>query len=501
MGSGMAIDTTDSFSGPYLTNGATTVFPFTFKALGTADISVTLDGAEVDSADYSVAINPGSGGSISFFVAPAAGQELFVLLDPVFTQPISFENGSAWLAEPVNETADRAAQRDIWLRDRILRGVLLPRGEVGQELPSAADRAGKFLAFDGAGALAAVVGALAVPALAVNIATDGGGNVQALLNSSLQADRHFNSVVTVAPGELAAWVLTTTPTPGQARDGILIYHTMDDPSNGLHVLGYANSGCVGGQAGGFAMDGPGTGSAAQCNRRGSGTGNGVNGNRVDDGDGYGVSGQFSSLGTGAGVQAIKQNSGVTGTAGTGPALLVENSSNEGHAIDSATALVNTTDTSHRFTRLQREGINADFRMSNAGARGGPTSVVRAVLAPGEASTGAGAVNAFEAIIGANITGSAEVNGFAAVNDSAGNAVAHGVIGLARGANTTNYGGRFGASGAANNIALRVDGQSWLLGNIQGSLPEYANDAAASATLAVGYWYINSTTGAVTSRRV
>src|SRR3546814_6190556 len=71
-------------------------------------------------------------------------------------------------------------------------------------------------------------------------------------------------------------------------------------------------------------------------------------------------------------------------------------------------------------------------MNADGARGGPLSVVRAVLAPGAASTGAGGVNAFEAIIGANITGSDKVCGLLAVNDSAGNEVAIGVHGLARG---------------------------------------------------------------------
>src|SRR3546814_17546227 len=118
------------------------------------------------------------------------------------------------------------------------------------------------------------------------------------------------------------------------------------------------------------MDGSGIGSALQCNRRGDGFGNGANGNVVDEVTGFGLSGQFSSTAIGGGVEAIKQNSGVTGTAGIGPALQVANSSDEGHAIDSATAPNNLTDTSHRFTRLQREGINADFRLNAAGARGG-----------------------------------------------------------------------------------------------------------------------------------
>lgn len=504
----MPVSSEISINGPYYPNGVALDFAFDFKATAANEVvAVNEVGSVISTALYSVSLDADEGGVLTFGTAPAAIDYpvIYVVSSPALTQPSDFDNsGPSFNPAAVTRAFDRAAARDLKQQREIDRGLKVPFGEVGLQIPGLASRIGKFLAFDGAGALIAVAGAMAVPALAANIATDGGGNVQAMLNSSLQANKHFNSVVTVVPGELAGWVLTTTPTPGQARDGLLIYHTMDDPSNGLHVLGYANSGCTGGQAAGFAMDGPGTGTAMQANRRGNGNGNGATGNVVDSVNGYGVSGQFSSLGTGAGVQAIKQNSGVTGTAGTGPALLIENSSNEGHAIDSATALVNTTDTSHRFTRLQRQGINADFRMNNAGARGGPISVVRAVLAPGGASTGAGVVAAFEAIIGANITGSAEVNGMAIANGSAGNTVAHGLYAASTGANITNYGLRCTASGATNNIALRADGACWLLGRIQISLadiPSYANDAAAAATLQVGFLYRNSTTGAITARQI
>src|SRR3546814_8213390 len=104
---------------------------------------------------------------------------------------------------------------------------------------------------------------------------------------------------------------------------LLIYHVMDDPCNWLHVLATSNPGCTGGQAGGFAMDGSGIGSALQCNRRGDGFGNGANWNVVDEVTGFGLSGHFSSTAICGGVEAIKQNSGVTGTAGIGPALQVE----------------------------------------------------------------------------------------------------------------------------------------------------------------------------------
>lgn len=146
----MAVETTNAFSGPFLPNGATLVFPFTFTAPSPAEVEVVLrtaDGTETIATGYTVALTPGGGGSVTFAVAPAAGPELFIRLDPFFTQQIEFENGSAWLAEPVNESADRAALRDIWLRDRVLRAIGLPFGEQGIVLPPAAERVGKFISF------------------------------------------------------------------------------------------------------------------------------------------------------------------------------------------------------------------------------------------------------------------------------------------------------------------------------------------------------------------
>lgn len=328
-----------------------------------------------------------------------------------------------------------------------------------------------------------------------------GGTIQALLDSALKADTVFSS--TFDNGDPSAWGFRLNgEADGKDFDVLQINFVIGSGQrgNGLHVMTEALSGALGGQSIGGAMNGDGIGDALVGNSYEMVTGNGGTFNKVGEGDGYGGSLQFSSTGTGAAGQIIKQNSGVTGTAGIGPALLVTNISDEGVAIDSSTALNNATDTSNRFSRLQLFGINADFRMNAAGARTGAISVVRAVATPAAASTGASVVNLFDAVGGANINGAAEFNGLSSILDGVGNTVEHAIFGLARGANTTNYGGRFGATGGTNNIALRVDGQSWLLGNIQGSLPEYANDAAASATLAIGYWYLNSTTGAVTARR-
>ncbi len=144
----MAINTTNSFSGPFLTNGATKVFPFTFTAPSAAEVSVLLraaNGVETAGAGFVVTVNPNGGGSVTFAVAPAAGSQLLILLNPYFTQQIEFENGSAWLAEPVNEQADRSALRDQVLKRDIGRALLVPVGTPGAVMPSLQSIRGKFL--------------------------------------------------------------------------------------------------------------------------------------------------------------------------------------------------------------------------------------------------------------------------------------------------------------------------------------------------------------------
>ncbi len=146
----MAVETTNAFSGPFLPNGATTVFPFDFTAPSGNEVAVMLrsaDGAESFPTDFEVTINPGFGGTVTFLNPPAAGPELFVLLDPDFRQQIGFENGSGWLAEPVNEIADRSASRDQVLRREVARSIMAPLGDGPMVLPPVSERAGKFMAF------------------------------------------------------------------------------------------------------------------------------------------------------------------------------------------------------------------------------------------------------------------------------------------------------------------------------------------------------------------
>ncbi|NKJ43055.1 hypothetical protein [Novosphingobium sp. SG720] len=154
----MAVSTTNAYDGPFSANGVTLSFPFTFTAQSTADVAVLLDDQPI-TAGYTVELYEGGGGTVTFAAAPGPGK-LVVWLDPDFTQTTAFENGSAWLAAPVNLANDRAALRDQALSRDLKRCMRIPLGENAGTLPSAAKRKGKFFAFspiDGTAVLADAV--------------------------------------------------------------------------------------------------------------------------------------------------------------------------------------------------------------------------------------------------------------------------------------------------------------------------------------------------------
>lgn len=178
----MAVSTTNAFDGPFIANGVATSFPFTFTAQTASDVRVLVDGADV--SGYSVEIHADGGGTVSFDAAPATGS-LLIWLDPDFTQTTAFEDGSAWLAGPVNAANDRAALRDQALARDIGRGFMVPPGESGVALPAAAARAGKYFAFDAQGAAVLLPGTSLSPAQAALVAMSGGDSV----DSAVEAQR------------------------------------------------------------------------------------------------------------------------------------------------------------------------------------------------------------------------------------------------------------------------------------------------------------------------
>lgn len=113
----MTVPVTNAWSGPYVGDGATTAFPFTFRAMGTEYVGVRLDGA-AQTAGFTVALNAnGIGGTVTMATAPAAGVEVVPFSSPSFRQDVSFQNAGPFLPETHDEVADEAAVRDIYLRN------------------------------------------------------------------------------------------------------------------------------------------------------------------------------------------------------------------------------------------------------------------------------------------------------------------------------------------------------------------------------------------------
>lgn len=172
----MAVSSVDTLSGPYTTNGVTTTFPFTFKAMAEGEVRVfriasTGIETEIGSGSYDVTLGE-DGGSVVFTVAPAAGDPLYIGTDPDFTQQITFENQGAFLPEVMNEAFDRAAIRDLAIKRDLDRAIRVPLGEESAILPPIADRTLKYLGFDAAGlpiATDAVVDLVANEALGISV--------------------------------------------------------------------------------------------------------------------------------------------------------------------------------------------------------------------------------------------------------------------------------------------------------------------------------------------
>ena len=152
----MTVETENSYTGPYTTNGLTTAFPFDFDTVAVSDVSVILvdaDGTETVASGYSVSRTDG-GGTVTFDTAPATGYSLFVVLEPSFSQSTDFTQGGTYLASAHNAALDRSALRSIRNRRDADRAVKAPLGEAPLNLPAAQSRRSKLMGFEGEGAIA-----------------------------------------------------------------------------------------------------------------------------------------------------------------------------------------------------------------------------------------------------------------------------------------------------------------------------------------------------------
>jgi hypothetical protein len=139
----MTITTTDVSSGPYAGTGATgQQFVVDFQSAGEDEIEVQLDGIVVDPSAYTFDREADGTGTVT---ATLDG-EVMIFSKPNFLQGADFQRFGPYFPDDINPHLDRAAQRDLYLKDRVDRALVVPFGETVPELPDP-DAAG-FLAWN-----------------------------------------------------------------------------------------------------------------------------------------------------------------------------------------------------------------------------------------------------------------------------------------------------------------------------------------------------------------
>lgn len=157
----MTISTEDREDGPYATNGVTVAFAFAFKVFTSADVKVVYkptSGAEqtlVLTTNYTVALNADQNANPGGVVTTTGGSSPYnngtitVTSDIAETQATQLPNAGGWFPKVVENALDKLTIIAQQLRGLIDRGIRQPISDATRlnDLPSAADRAGKFLFF------------------------------------------------------------------------------------------------------------------------------------------------------------------------------------------------------------------------------------------------------------------------------------------------------------------------------------------------------------------
>ena len=176
----MTVSVTSAISGPYTPNSVTTAFPFTFKAMATDEVGVLRGGVEVFSG-FTVFLTDPAGGTVTFTSAPATGSgSILIFSRPDFTQDIDFTNTGPFLPESHDEANDRAAVRDISLKQHV--DQLLPTSMLDPAV-----RAGKFSGFDAQGVATPLSGTGSDTALRTDLAASTGSSLVGWIKSAAGA--------------------------------------------------------------------------------------------------------------------------------------------------------------------------------------------------------------------------------------------------------------------------------------------------------------------------
>ena len=156
----------------YAGNGSTTVFAVTFRFLANSHVEAILRdaaGAETvwtESTHYTLeGEGEAAGGTLTVLTdpddhTPASGETLVIRRQVPVTQETDYSENDSFPAETHEEALDKLTMLAQQTDEALTRAVTVPVSDTqsGLELPIDATRAGKFLAFDGAGKAIAAAG-------------------------------------------------------------------------------------------------------------------------------------------------------------------------------------------------------------------------------------------------------------------------------------------------------------------------------------------------------
>jgi len=143
----------------YTGNGVTTLFAYEFQVLEASDLMVKVAGDVVASSEYTLTgVGGQTGGTVEFNSAPANGVTVLLARDMALERATDYQEQGDLLADTVNHDFNR-----LWLalqqqRSSIKGALRAPFPELVDELPSAAERALRVLAFNSLGQPMAIPG-------------------------------------------------------------------------------------------------------------------------------------------------------------------------------------------------------------------------------------------------------------------------------------------------------------------------------------------------------
>ena len=133
----MTINSNTRKAGPFVGNGVTTTFPFTFKVFAAADLLVVrvnttteVETTLVLGTDYSVTLNAeqnsSPGGNVVLTSALASGNNMIITSDIQNLQPTDLTNQGGFYPEVINDALDRATIQIQQLQEGVDRAAKLP---------------------------------------------------------------------------------------------------------------------------------------------------------------------------------------------------------------------------------------------------------------------------------------------------------------------------------------------------------------------------------------